>query len=98
MKVRYRQSMKAITGKAPDEIQYTKTTRFSLVPFQQNRASLLSNATTETDQRQSNLFGNFSQLSRDSALFQNCHIDYAPLLNFFQGRNSNMSAPMQDYE
>ena len=33
MKVRYRQSMKAITGKPPADLQYAKTSRFSLVPF-----------------------------------------------------------------
>lgn len=34
MKIRYRQSMKPTTGRVPVDLQYTKVSRFSLVPFQ----------------------------------------------------------------
>lgn len=59
--------------------QYERKGRSSLVPIR-----LSFNSFNAEPSRTSDFFKDMSQLNRDSAVFQDCKIDFGQMLDFFQ--------------
>lgn len=59
--------------------------RSSLVPFRLSIGSVNNNAMSEKASRRSDLLKDFDNLNKESTLFKNSNLNFAQMLDFFQG-------------
>lgn len=81
----------------PDFGPIERKGRSSLVPFRLSFGSNLSGSMSEKAQKRSGLMNEFDTLNRESNLFKNSNLDFAQVLDFFQGGNSTRGSALEGF-
>ena len=69
----------------PDFLPIERKGRSSLVPFRLSIGSANNIPMSEKASRRSDLLKDFDNLNKESTLFKNSNLDFAQMLDFFQG-------------